>query len=150
MCLRLRARSSAERELVFTRRLFFHPSTSAGSLGVKSISGRIGEKFMRRCRPAAGRFGWSILRPFLACADSARVSWPLSRVFESRSVCTGCPSQSRAPSSQPTHFTRVNRAKIYRRPGRRPFPSHSVSFARRIRSRALARPRSFAFPSVAS
>lgn len=49
-------------------------SSSSGSSGVKSISVRIGEKFMRRCRPLVGRVACSILRPLFSVRHTSQLA----------------------------------------------------------------------------
>lgn len=125
-CLRLR--HSPWNDNSFLRIATFF-SSSSGSSRVKSISVRIGEKFMRRCAGHwSGGLHGAYCGPFLACA--IRVSWPPSLgVFER--MYTGQSQSVEPSSSRPTHFTRVNRNKIYRRPCR-PRSLRPVSFARRI------------------
>lgn len=91
-CMRRRRLRSLQKMPAFTTqsicesitRFYGSPSffsLSSGSSGVKSISVKIGEKFMWRCRQWSGGLHGTYCGPFLACAT--RVSWPPSlEVFE--------------------------------------------------------------------
>lgn len=107
-------------------------------LGVKSISVRIGEKFMRRCRPRVAAY---TAAPFLARARArAESAGRLLSPERSLSAYAGLEVKAGGPpSSRPTHFTRVNRGEIYCR-SYRLCSLRSVALARCICMHALLSP----------